>query len=155
MPLKSAISNRQSKPLIDPHMRAILLFILGVHMESRAPPHTCQDHQCLPPLAQMRCRPELSPLPLGVLLPSRHAQMRIVLTGTLRIGGKGGDWDMICQQLEIADILKSLLLSSFRFRVFLYLSFKGRTANPVIGFLPRTEYTLMGCQGLGRCGTPG
>lgn len=76
--------------------------------------------------------------------------MRITLIGTLRIGGKGGDWDMICEQLEVADILKSLLLSSFRFRVILYLSFKERTANPVIRFLPRTEYALMGCQGVGR-----
>lgn len=53
---------------------------------------------------------------------------------------------MICKQLEVADILKSLLLSSFRFSVFLYLSFKERTANPVIRFLLRTEYALMGCQ---------
>ena len=56
---------------------------------------------------------------------------------------------MICKQLEVADILKSLLLSSFRFSVFLYLSFKERTANPAIRFLLRTEYALMGCQGAG------
>lgn len=54
---------------------------------------------------------------------------------------------MMCKQLEVAGILKSLLLSSFRFSgFFLYLSFKERTANPVIRFLPRTEYTLPGCQ---------
>ena len=52
---------------------------------------------------------------------------------------------MTCEQPEVADILKSFLLSSFRFRVFCtFLS-----ANPVIRFLLRTESILMGVEGCG------
>lgn len=44
-------------------------------------------------------------------------------------------------------------LSLFYFQVsglvFFVPFFQTRTANPVIRFLPRTEYTLMGCQGVG------
>lgn len=64
---------------------------------------------------------------------------------------------MTGKQFEVADILKSLLRSSFRFSgvgfFFFVPFFQTRTANPVIRFLPRTEFThSQAAEGWGRGG---
>ena len=107
-------------------------------VESRTPPRTLEG-----PLPKSDADLwELFPQALG-------AQVRIALNGPLQIGGKGEYWDLICKQLEVADILKSPLLPVSGL-VFLFLFFvtffQTRTANPVIRFLPRTKYTVRGCQ---------
>lgn len=86
------------------------------------------------------------------------------------------NWRKFGHDLQAAwcgRILWSLLLSSLRFSVcFVHVCvwraggggsgkwggqggfvpfFQTRTANPVIRFLPRTEYTLIGCQGVEVC----
>lgn len=61
---------------------------------------------------------------------------------------------MTGKQFEVADILKSLLRSSFRFSGGFFVPFfQTRTANPVIRFLPRTEFThSQAAEGWGRGG---
>lgn len=67
---------------------------------------------------------------------------------------------MICKQLEVAEYL-GLFYFQVSGLVFVLCGgggrggggrfvpfFQTRTANPVIGFLPGTEYTLIGCQGV-------
>lgn len=56
---------------------------------------------------------------------------------------------MICKQLEVADILKSLLLLSFRFSVFLYLSFKQGLQTQLSDFYPGLNTHSRAARGMG------